>query len=248
MRLTRVHIDELLAPQARVLLRGATANHMRRVLRLGPGDELTVFDGRGGEYDARIDDLRKDAVLVAVGAHRPVERESPLAVTLAQGVSRGERMDLVVQKATELGVRRIVPILTERAVVRLDPKQADSRLRHWRAIAIAACEQCGRNTLPEIAAPATLASFLPSIEADSMRVILSPAGRWRVRDLKAADIDASGAALTVLIGPEGGLTESEQRSAAGAGFRALSLGPRVLRTETAAIAALATIQQHLGDM
>lgn len=248
MRLTRVHIDELLAPQARVLLRGATANHMRRVLRLGPGDELTVFDGRGGEYDARIDDLRKDAVLVAVGAHRPVERESPLAVTLAQGVSRGERMDLVVQKATELGVRRIVPILTERTVVRLDPKQADSRLRHWRAIAIAACEQCGRNTLPEIATPAPLAAFLSSLEPGAMRVILSPAGRWRVRDLKAADIDASGAALTVLIGPEGGLTESEQRSATGAGFRTLSLGPRVLRTETAAIAALATIQQHLGDM
>jgi 16S rRNA (uracil1498-N3)-methyltransferase len=243
MRLTRVHIDEPLAPSSRVTLRGAAANHMRRVLRLGPGDEITAFDGRGGEYEARIEGLSKDAVVVAIGAHRALERESPLAITLAQGVSRGERMDLVVQKATELGVRQIAPILTERTVVRLDSKQSDSKRRHWRAVAIAACEQCGRNTVPEIAAPATLATFLSSLEPGATRIVLSPGGGAKVRDLKV-----TGTALVLLIGPEGGLSEAEHLAASGAGFRMLNLGPRVLRTETAAIASLAAIQQHLGDI
>lgn len=243
MRLTRVYVDQPLEPDSRTTLRGTAANHIERVLRLGPGDALTVFDGRGGEYEARIDAVRKEGVSLAIGRHHPVERESPLAVTLAQGVSRGERMDLVVQKATELGVRRIAPILAERSVVRLDARQADSKRRHWRAIAIAACEQCGRNTVPEIAAPATLTAFLPSLEPGSTRLILSPAGELKVRDLKTAS-----AALIVLIGPEGGLSEAEHRAALDAGFRALGLGPRVLRTETAALAALAALQQHLGDL
>ncbi len=248
MRSTRVHIDEPLAPDSRVMLRGTAANHIRRVLRLGPDDDLTVFDGRGGEYEARIEALRNDGVLVAIGARYDIDRESPLAVTLAQGVSRSERMDLVVQKATELGVRRIVPILTERTVVRLDAKQAESKRRHWRGIAVAACEQCGRNALPEIAAPATLATFLSSLEPGPVRVVLSPAGGMKVRDLSAADLSAAGKALIVLIGPEGGLSEPERQTAIDAGFRALNLGPRVLRTETAAIAALAALQQHLGDL
>ncbi|MGB6451822.1 MAG: 16S rRNA (uracil(1498)-N(3))-methyltransferase [Steroidobacteraceae bacterium] len=243
MRPTRVHIDEPLAPDSRVTLRGAAANHMRRVLRLGPGDEIIAFNGRGGEYEARIEGLRKDDLLVMIGEQRLIERESPLAVTLAQGVSRGERMDLVVQKATELGVRRIVPVLTERTVVRLDAKQADSKRRHWIGIAIAACEQCGRNTVPDIATPAMLASFLSSLGPGTTRVVLSPAGGLKVGDMKA-----DGAALALLIGPEGGLSESEHQAAIDAGFLALNLGPRVLRTETAAIAAIAAIQQHLGDM
>ncbi len=249
MRLTRVHIDEPLAPDSRVTLRGTAANHVRRVLRLRPNDDLTVFDGLGGEYEARIEALHGDAVLVAIGAHHAADRESPLAVTLAQGISRGERMDLVVQKATELGVRQIAPLLTERTVVRLDAKQADSKRRHWRGIAIAACEQCGRNSVPEIAAPTRLAAFFSSLEPGATRLVLSPAGSLKVRDLKpAGSRKAGGAALIVLIGPEGGLSESEQQAAIDAGFRALNLGPRVLRTETAAIAALAAIQQHLGDI
>ncbi|MGH8328429.1 MAG: RsmE family RNA methyltransferase, partial [Steroidobacteraceae bacterium] len=141
----RVHTDEKLAPHSRVTLQGTAAGHLQRVLRLAPGEELTVFDGHGGEYDARIAALGKHSVVIAVGAHHAVERESPLAVTLAQGVSRGERMDFVVQKATELGVRLIVPLLTARTVVRLDARQAASKQRHWQAVAIAACEQSGRN-------------------------------------------------------------------------------------------------------
>ncbi len=245
MRLTRVYVDEPLAPDSRVTLSGSAANHIRRVLRLAPGDALTVFDGRGGEYDARIDGLRKDTVLIAVGPHHPVERESPIAITLAQGVSRGERMDLVVQKATELGVHRILPVLTERAVVRLGREQSGAKLRHWRAVAVGACEQCGRNRVPEIASPLALPDLLRTAVAhdpQEARMMLSPAGPSRIRDLH----DSRGVIL--LIGPEGGLSELEQRAATDAGFRALSLGPRVLRTETAAIAAIAALQQQLGDL
>jgi 16S rRNA (uracil1498-N3)-methyltransferase len=245
MRLTRVYVGQPLATSSRVTLEGAAANHIRRVLRLAPGAALTLFDGRGGEYEARIEGLRKDAVLVIVNQHQAVERESPLAITLAQSVSRSERMDLVVQKATELGVTRIVPVLTERTVVRLDAAQADSRVRHWRAIAVGACEQCGRNTVPQIAPPLALPVFLRSVvagDAQGIRIILSPGGNLRIRDLDA------GRGLILLIGPEGGLSEPEHSAAADAGFRALSLGPRVLRTETAAIAALAAIQQRLGDL
>jgi 16S rRNA (uracil1498-N3)-methyltransferase len=245
VRLTRVYVDEPLAPDSRMRLEGSAASHIRRVLRLAPGDALTMFDGRGGEYDARIDGLRKEAVLIAVGSHHLVERESPLAITLAQGVSRGERMDLVVQKATELGVWRILPVLAERTVVRLGTEQSDSKLRHWRAVAAAACEQCGRNRVPEIAPPLALPDFLRSVasrDPQHARIVLSPAGGLRIRDLDG------GRGLMLLIGPEGGLSELEQQAAADAGFRALSLGPRVLRTETAAIAALAAIQQQLGDL
>jgi 16S rRNA (uracil1498-N3)-methyltransferase len=241
MRTNRVFVDEPLSPDALVTIGGSAANHILRVLRLRPGDAIAAFDGRGGEYEARIEGLRKDAVSVAVGALRAIERESPLAVTLAQGISRGERMDLVVQKATELGVRRIVPLVTERSVVRLDAKQADAKLRHWRAVAIAACEQCGRNTLPELDAPTSLPAFLSAAAPDAARLVLSPQGDLRVRDLNPA------AALVVLIGPEGGLSTAELDSALRAGFEALRLGPRVLRTETAAIAALAVLQQQLGD-
>jgi 16S rRNA (uracil1498-N3)-methyltransferase len=249
MRLTRVYVEEALAPGTSRSLAGNAATHITRVLRLERGATLTLFDGRGGEYAARVEDLRKDRVLVSIGAHAASERESPLAIVLAQGVSRGERMDLVVQKATELGVRRIVPLVTERTVVRLDPRQADNRLRHWRAIAIAACEQCGRNTLPLIDASVRLDEWLGTASdslarsAEFTRIVLSPEAELRVRDLAP-----SSGGFLVLIGPEGGLAESEQTAAHAAGFQALTLGPRILRTETAAIAALAALQERLGDL
>jgi 16S rRNA (uracil1498-N3)-methyltransferase len=166
---------------------------------------------------------------------------------LAQGVSRGERMDLVVQKATELGVTRIVPVLTERSVVRLTAQQSDRKVNHWRAITIAACEQCGRNRLPELAAPVTLAQLLGTVGGSGMasgiRLLLSPEGSATLAGLKRPV-----AAATVLIGPEGGLSDEEERAAVAAGFTAVRLGPRVLRTETAAIAALALLQRELGDL
>ena len=243
MRLTRVHVPGPLAAGSRRILDGDAANHILRVLRLRPGDPLTLFDGSGAEHAARIEEVRKSAVTVTLGDCSSPLRESPLRLTLAQGISRGERMDWVVQKSTELGVARIVPIQTERTVVKLDSQQSARKLHHWRAIAIAACEQCGRNTLPELAAPQTLHDFLKDADTDATRLLLSPAGSLRIDELTPA-----APRITVLIGPEGGLGEPEQRAALAAGFLAVRLGPRVLRTETAAVAALTLLQHRFGDL
>jgi 16S rRNA (uracil1498-N3)-methyltransferase len=243
MRLTRVHVAQPLTAGSRQRITGDAANHIARVLRLGPGDPLTLFDGCGGEHAALIEELRKDAVTVAVGERREVECESPLRLTLAQGVSRGERMDWVVQKATELGVSKLVPVLTERSVVRLDAAQSQRKHRHWLGIAVAACEQSGRNRIPEIAVPIALHELLRGPGPQAQRLLLSPAGALRVQDLQPAAGE-----LIVLIGPEGGLAESEQRAALAAGYVAVRLGPRVLRTETAAVAALTLLQHRFGDL
>jgi len=234
MRVTRLFVPVRLASDSEQTLTDAPASHITRVLRLRRGDALVVFDGRGGHYPASILDLRKDTVLISVGAHVADERESPLLITLAQGVSRGERMDWVMQKATELGVTRIVPVLTERSVVRLDERQADNRLRHWRAVIVAACEQCGRNRIPELAPPTSLDALLAGAAPQERRLMLSPEGAARV-----AELEAGMRPVMLLVGPEGGLAESEQGAARAAGFLALRLGPRVLRTETAAVAARA---------
>jgi 16S rRNA (uracil1498-N3)-methyltransferase len=243
MRLTRVYVDAPVAAGKRLVVDGSAANHITRVLRLRNGDALTVFDGSGGEFGARIEEFRKDSVVVCVEDHRPLDRESPLPLTLAQGISRGERMDWIIQKATELGASRIVPLFTKRSVVRLDEKQAERKLQHWRAIAVAACEQCGRNRIPDLAAPMDFFDVLPADASGVTRLLLSPTGDLRIDDLQ--DV-AKG--ITVLIGPEGGLEDVEQEAAIAAGFKAVRLGPRVLRTETAAIAALTIIQRYFGDL
>ena len=243
MRLTRVYVDAPVAAGKRLVVEGSAANHITRVLRLRNGDALTVFDGSGGEFGARIEEFRKDSVVVSVEDHRPLDRESPLPLTLAQGISRGERMDWIIQKATELGAARIVPLFTKRSVVRLDEKQAERKLQHWRAIAVAACEQCGRNRIPDLAAPMDFFDVLPADSSGVTRLLLSPTGDLRIDDLQ--DV-AKG--ITVLIGPEGGLADVEQEAAIAAGFKAVRLGPRVLRTETAAIAALTIIQRYFGDL
>jgi 16S rRNA (uracil1498-N3)-methyltransferase len=243
MRLTRVYVDAPLAPHTRITLEGNAASHVTRVLRLRTGEALTLFNGQGGEHAASIDGSHGGEVTVLVGEHRPLERESPFPITLAQGVSRGQRMDLVVQKATELGVSRLVPVLTERSVVRLDAQQADRKSNHWRAIVIAACEQCGRNRLPEVALPAQLRELLREPAGDRARLLLSPDAALRIEDVARP---RSG--VTVLIGPESGLSEEEQGHAQEAGFTAVNLGPRVLRTETAAIAALTLLQGEFGDL
>jgi 16S rRNA (uracil1498-N3)-methyltransferase len=243
MRLTRVHVSEPLSSGRRHTIEGDAANHIARVLRLEPGAALTVFDGRGGEYSARIEAVRKNAVIIEVQARSPTSRESSLSLTLAQGVSRGERMDWVVQKATELGVTAIVPILTERTVVKLDARQSERKLAHWHGIAVAACEQSGRDRLPDIVAPLALHDFLRGIDPQTTRLLLSPTGTQRAADLKAPERK-----IVVLIGPEGGLAETEQRAAIGAGFLAVRMGPRILRTETAAVAALTLLQHQFGDL
>ncbi len=245
MRLTRVYAEGPLVSGKRVKLEGNAASHITRVLRLRVGAALILFDGAGGEYEASIDKAHGGEVIVAVGARLAIERESPLELTLAQGISRGERMDLVVQKATELGVSHLVPVLTERSVVRLSAQQSDRKVNHWRAVVTAACEQCGRNRLPSVAAPVGLKEFLKT-DADAApgtRLLLSPAGTATLED-----VPRPSAGVTVLIGPEGGLTDEEEQAAVAAGFTALRLGPRVLRTETAAIAALALLQRKFGDL
>lgn len=244
MRLTRVYVDEPVTAGKRLVVAGSAANHIARVLRLRSGDALTVFDGSGGEFGARVEEFRKDAVVVSVAEHRTLDRESPLSLTLAQGISRGERMDWIIQKATELGASRIVPVFTKRSVVRLDDKQAERKLQHWRAIAVSACEQCGRNRLPDVAPPVDFFDVLPAgLSPGETRLLLSPTG-----DLRIDDLEDVGKGITVLIGPEGGLEDVEQEAAVAAGFQAVRMGPRVLRTETAAIAALTIIQRYFGDL
>ena len=243
MRLTRVYVDAALESGMRLSLPASAAGHLTRVLRLRPGAALILFNGRGGEYAASLERAAGSKVTVEVGEHQAIERESPFPLTLAQGVSRGERMDLVVQKATELGVTRLVPVLTERSIVRLDEEQSDRKSSHWRAIAVAACEQCGRNRLPEVGLPAQLREFLRQPAGDSVRLLLSPAATRRIED-----VPGPASSVTVLIGPEGGLSDEEQADALAYGFTAVNLGPRVLRTETAAIAALTLLQREFGDL
>jgi 16S rRNA (uracil1498-N3)-methyltransferase len=243
MRLTRVYVDTPITGDNNLVLEGSAVNHITRVLRLRSGDALTLFDGRGGEYGARIEEFRRDTVVVTVGEHRNPDRESPLSLTLAQGISRGERMDWIIQKATELGTSRIVPVFTKRSMVKLDERQAEKKLQHWRGVAVAACEQSGRNRIPDLALPLDFSEVLRDGDPASMRLLLSPTG-----DLRIDDLEANGKGITVLIGPEGGLAETEHAEAIAAGFKPVRLGPRVLRTETAAIAALTIIQHSFGDL
>jgi 16S rRNA (uracil1498-N3)-methyltransferase len=242
VRLTRVYVEEALAAGRGCVLEGSAANHVMRVLRLRDGDSLTLFDGRGGEYGARITGFVKDSVQVEVQEHRDVERESALNLTLAQGISRGERMDWVMQKATELGVTRIVPVITERTVVKLDERQSERKVEHWRAIVIAACEQSGRNRVPEVATPVAYHEVIRKLDAAATRILLSPTGTLHARDLPNPQH------ISMLIGPEGGLSDNEQEAAVAAGFLQVRMGPRILRTETAAIAALCALQHDFGDI
>jgi 16S rRNA (uracil1498-N3)-methyltransferase len=247
VRLTRVYLPAAFAEGAVLPLEPGAALHLVRVLRLGVGARLAVFDGAGREHAASIAAVHGERCEVRVGAALPAVAESPLAITLGQGLSRGERMDYAIQKATELGVRRIVPLFCERSVVRLDAAQAARRLLHWRGVAAAACEQCGRATLPEILAPRPLADHLGAaasgVRGAELRAVLLPDAACGVDSLPKPL-----AAIEILIGPEGGLTDDEQRRALAHGYVGLRLGPRILRTETAAAAAIAALQAVRGDL
>jgi 16S rRNA (uracil1498-N3)-methyltransferase len=244
MRLIRVFVAAALAPGARIEAGGTAAAHMARVLRLVAGDPVTLFNGDGSDYTAKIEAIRSSQVDIEVLEQRQARPESPLALTLVQGIARAERMDMIVQKATELGVISIQPVVTARSVVRLDAKTTERKLSHWRGIVIAACEQCGRARLPSIAEPLSLPEFLARPAPQSVRrlqlAVDAPAS--------LASTAAGASAIELLIGPEGGLEESERSSAESAGFRGCAIGPRVLRTETAALAALAVLQSAAGDL
>ncbi len=242
MATPRVFTDQALAEGAETALEPGPSHHLLKVLRLKPGAGLRLFNGRGGSFAAVLAGSRGQEARVAVGDFAPADHESPLAIELAIGVSRGERMDWVVQKAVELGVAAIRPLVTERTEVRLSGERRVKKLDHWRQIAIAACEQCGRNRLPAIDAPQLLADWLPG--AAGLRLVLAPEATAALARVEVEAPDA----ITLLIGPEGGLAAAEIDAAIAAGFRAVGLGPRVLRTETAPLAALAICQARWGDL
>lgn len=249
MRVTRLYVDAPLASGARIELPEGPARHVARVLRLGVGDALRLFNGRGGEFEGSIDAARKDAVSVRIGAHHAVERESPLRIVLLQGIARGEKMDLILQKATELGVHAFVPVKMARSTVRLDERAAIARQQHWQAVVASACEQCGRNTVPVVAAPATLHQCLGP--GRGLRLLLAPGEDSRpLSDLfgAAASAGATPDHIDLLVGPEGGFDPAETAAATAAGFKPCRLGPRILRTETAGLAALAALQTLAGDL
>ena len=231
-----------LADGAETVLPRSAAHHATRVLRLRRGDALTLFDGEGGEFQASLTNVDARSVTVRLGKREPVERESPLAITLVQGLASAERMDFVVQKAVELGAAAIVPVATARSVSRLDGARARRRLDHWREVAIAACEQCGRNRLPRLDPPGELSQWLAAPSDARLRLLLAPEGASSL-----SEVARPAGAIEVLIGPEGGLAPEETAAAIGAGFRAVRLGPRILRTETAGPAMLAALNALWGD-
>lgn len=240
--LTRLYFPAELQTDAEVDLEADAAHYLTRVLRVPPGATVTLFDGRGGECPAAVTAVGKHRVTVRVGPRRAVDRESPLRLHVVQGLSAGERMDYTVQKAVELGVATIQPVATERSVVHLDAQRAAKRVAHWRAIAVAACAQCGRNTLPEIAPVLSYTAWLGQLAPGAAaRLVMRPLEGRRLRDVPPAD------EAWLLCGPEGGLTAAEEALALRAGFTGVTLGPRVLRTETAAVAALAALQALWGD-
>jgi 16S rRNA (uracil1498-N3)-methyltransferase len=250
VRLTRVYVEAALTPGSVVALPPDTASHLAKVLRARSGDELILFNGDGREFNGAIEAVRGARVSASVGEGRVVNRESPLAVTLVQCVPRGDRMDFIVQKATELGVARIVPVLSQRSIVRLDKTQAESKAVHWRAVAVSACEQSGRNRLPIIDAAQPLLGYLGDSPAGAaMRLVFEPETAPHA-DNAPQERGADGALLAaaIAIGPEGGFAAEELEAFRVAGFSQVGLGPRVLRTETAAISALVWLQARFGDM
>jgi 16S rRNA (uracil1498-N3)-methyltransferase len=263
MRLTRVYVDSALSAGSIVDLAPDTGSHLAKVLRARSGDELVLFNGDGREFSGAIEAVRGSRVSATIGAARLVDRESPFSATLVQCVPRGDRMDFIVQKATELGVARIVPVLSQRSVVRLDDARSASKQAHWRAVAVSACEQCGRNRLPVIEMPQLLLNYLGALppgegtRGAERRWVLEPwhayppQSETRGADTGTPDAGAAGVAITaaqIAVGPEGGFAADELEAFQLTAFSRLGLGPRVLRTETAAIAAIVILQARFGDM
>jgi len=236
----RFHCPVPLTPGEEIALPPGAARHVQ-VLRMQPGDAITLFhgsiDGPGGEFEATVTRMGRSEVLARIGTHHAVEREAARAVHLLAGITANERMDWLVEKATELGVASITPLLAERSVLKLKGERADKKLAHWQAVAVAACEQCGRNRVPTLHPAQTLADWLQAPPQDGQRLLLSL--RPGTQPLRTAA--QGGGALVFLSGPEGGLAPAEEALALQHGFAPTSLGARVLRAETAPLAALAAL-------
>jgi 16S rRNA (uracil1498-N3)-methyltransferase len=227
----------------KIFLDKNASHHLANVLRAKVGENITLFNGQGGEYHATISAIHKKNVEVEIGEWNAGDVESPLTIHLAQGISRGEKMDFTIQKAVELGVNKIFPLFTERSNVKLDKERSEKKWEHWRSVISSACEQSGRNTIPELSPVKTLENALPAFD-QTWRLVLSP---HQGESLKTLPIQKNQKIL-LLIGPEGGLSESEINKAVQQGFHAVNLGPRVLRTETAGIVAITALQCLFGDM
>jgi 16S rRNA (uracil1498-N3)-methyltransferase len=236
----RFYLDAVLRAGSVCTLSEDAAHHAVHVLRLREGDDVTLFNGRGGEYPARIASIQRLRIAVDLLQHRPVERESPLRITLVQGVSAGERMDSTVRKAVELGVVEVQPVLATRSVARPKGERAESRRAHWQKVVIAACEQCGRNRIPEVQPLMPVSEYRAA--GPGMKILLSP-----LADIPLSKIALQGNDFVLAAGPEAGFTAEEEAALAADGFVPASLGPRVLRTETAAVAALAALSALRGD-
>lgn len=240
MRCPRFFFPELPRADVEVALPESVFRHAVQVLRLKPGSPIRLFDGRGYECQATLVDVQRREALVRLGEPLSIATESNLSITLLQGISRGERMDFAIQKAVELGVTRIMPVMTERCNVPMDAARAEKRYTHWQGVIISACEQSGRSVLPELM-PVTSWTEALRLSA-SCKIVLSPDATQTLKQLQPAD------ELALLIGPEGGLSDQEVMQAMEYDFKAIQFGPRILRTETASAAALAVLQSMWGDL
>lgn len=241
MRISRVHTELPLREGTIVELPAAASHYISKVLRLGVNAELILFNGNSFEYSAKIKEVQKKSVLVEILNQLPAETESPLRTQLALGISKSERMDYAIQKSTELGVSEIIPLFTQTCEVKLSQERIQRRLNHWQQIAISASEQCGRVSVPRILTPLNLTAWLEDCDAD-IKFICDHRSEQGIRADQACN------KVALLIGPEGGFSPAELSQAQAAGFKAINMGPRVLRTETAPVAALSILQFLYGDL
>lgn len=241
MRISRLYVPAAFSADALLEVHGEASHYLKTVLRLKKGWRLILFDGKGLECPAWVESFGRDSAQLRLGSPQRISRESPLKIHLALGISRGERMDFALQKSVELGVHRITPLLTEFCVVRLDEEKKGVRHVHWERVIRSTLEQCGRNQLPSIAPPMAFESWLESLKGPGL--MLDPEGEHHLQDLPPPAEE-----LTLLIGPEGGLSERERLRASASGLLSMRLGPRILRTETAVIAAVSAVQTLWGDL
>ena len=243
MRIPRLHVPQPLVQGSTLVLDKQSAHHIRQVLRLAGGAALRVFDGRGSEHAASLLAVGRSEVRIKIGASLAVIPEPAVSITLAQGIPRSERMDFILQKTIELGVTRIQPLWMQRSQGRVRGERLERRMQHWQRVMINACEQSGRSTLPNLKMPVGFLSWAQTAQSDGLLLLLDPRGEHTLNTLRPP-----GKSIVLLVGPEGGISPEEQNLAIRAGFTALRMGPRTLRTETAALAALAGLQLLWGDL
>jgi len=243
MRLSRVHVDQALEKGSRIVLNREASHYLCTVLRLRKDAEILVFNAADGEFSAHITDVGKHSVEVTLGALQRAPVPARLITLLGLGISRGDRMDLAIQKATELGVSAVAPLYTQFGEVKLKAERAEKKLQHWQKIAVSASEQCGRLDIPAISAPCSMDEWQTTL-GDCLRLLLDPSGAHGIAQFAASEP----ASIALMIGPEGGFSDQELSWGQANNFTTVSLGPRILRTETAPIAALAILQHRFGDL